>query len=397
MKKVQILLVLSFVFTAFINSYSQTGSALPFLLFNPSPSATAMGDVGVAYNSDEAFNISSNPAHLGAMGKDHNFIASTNLNHYYLFNSFNFGFQFGLDLNKLTGLPLHAGIGYLRQSENLGEFTRTSENGQVIGKFNSYENANSIAIGASLDYWVEISIGLTYKFISSNLTPTDLTELIDGPSRTGALDAGLLISIPILDNYNIFGDVKSDIKANIGYSILNMGNEIEYGREKDPLPLNDRIGYSIKADFKLPINKKDFSILKIDWTAETREFLVNRDSLSTSYANPFSRINLPDNLLLLNNNRNNIQIGYGMKLTAFDFFSYMSGHYENGIYKYSTDGFEISSKGIFNFLIDDSNTGTLGFIKKHFEISYSSAKITNDVREDIELNSISLKINNISF
>jgi hypothetical protein len=362
---------------------------------NPSPAASAMGDIGVAYNPDEAYNIALNPAHLGAMGKEHNFLVSANLSNTYMYNLSNLGFQFGIDLNKLTGLPLHAGFAYLRQSIDLGEFTRTTENGQVIGKFKADENANSIAIGASLDYWVEISFGLTYKFLASNLTPSDIKDI--EPSRTGALDAGLLISIPFLENFNLFGDLKSDIKANIGYSILNMGNKIEYGREADPLPLNDRIGYSIKADFKLPINKIDFSILRIDWTAETREFLVNRDSLGYSYENPFSRINLPENIILLNNKGNNIQIGYGVKLTAFDFLSYMSGHYENGNFKYSTEGFEISSKGIINFLSSYSNNNVISFIKKYIEISYSSAKTTNDVYPSVEFNSINLKINNFSF
>jgi hypothetical protein len=397
MKRTQILLVIFLVIVNVVSSYSQFGTALPFLLMNPSPAATAMGDIGVSYNPDEAYNIAFNPAHLGAMGKEHNFLGSANLSNTYIYNLSNYGFQFGLDLNKLTGLPLHAGIGYLKQSIDLGEFTRTSENGQVIGKFNAYENANSIAIGASLDYWAVISFGLTYKFLVSNLTSSDIYSANGGTARAGAVDAGLLISMPILDNYNIFGDLKSDVKANIGYSILNMGNEIVYSGESDPLPLNDRIGYSIKADFKLPINNIDFSILRIDWTAETRELLVSRDSLGSSYENPFSRINLPENLILLNNKGNNIQVGYGMKLTAFDFISYMSGHYENGIHKYSTDGFEISTKGIFNFLNSYFDNNTISFIKKYIEISYSSAKTTNDVYPTVEFNSLNLKINNISF
>lgn len=396
MKKVNVLLVLSFLFITKINSYSQFGSALPFLLMNSSPSATAMGDIGVAFNPDDAYNIAFNPAHLGALSKKHNFLASAVISNDYIFDKSDLGFQFGLDLKKFTGLPLNAGIGFLRQSVDLGEFTRTAENGQILGKFQSSENANSIAISASLDYFVEISFGLSYKFLSSTLTPSDISENAY-TSSAGALDAGLLLSIPVLHDFSIIGDLKTDIKANIGYSILNIGDEIGNGIESDPLPYNDRIGYSIETDFKLPINKSDFSILKFDWTAETREFLVRRDSLAYSYESPFSRINLPENLILLSKKGQNIQVGYGMRFTVFDTFSYMFGNYHYDDYNYSTSGYEFSTKGIVNFLSSSLDNSTFDFIKKHIEISYTFAEISEYAISGFEMSSLNLKINNLDF
>jgi len=396
MKKTQLLIVVMGLILSISSGYSQYASALPFLLINPSPTATAMGDVGVASNPDDAFNIAMNPAHLGGLSRQHNFLLTTNLTNGYRFDRSDIGLQFGMDLKDITGIPLYAGIGYLRQGIDLGEFNIYDDNGHVLAIFESHESSNSIALGASIDYGVEISLGLTYKFLSSTLRPAGNTS-DDGTSTGGALDAGILFSIPILKKFTIIGDLNTDLMTNIGYSIHNMGDEIEYNREKDPLPFNDRIGYSISANFNLPIENIEYSMLVIDWTAETKEFLVNRDTLSTKYDSPFSNVNIIENIFLLNKTGKGIQVAHGLKLTAFEAFAYMIGKYENDILDYSTSGFEVSTKGIIKFLSNNFDNNIIKYVNNHLEIVYSQVTITNKQNLYINFSALNLRINNINF
>jgi hypothetical protein len=404
MIKVQMLLVLILMFVNFAISYSLNIIGLQFLGKNPSAIATAMGDVGVAYNPDDAFNISLNPAHLGSLRKDNNFLISTNINNTYESNFNDFGIQIGFDLNKQTGLPLYVGIGYLRQGTERESLIFNDINHNIKLVEGRKENSNSIGLGVSLDYWMNISLGFTYKFISSTLYSKNNENTIFNDGSGSALDAGILLSFPILENYNLFGYFKSDIKFNIGYSILNIGSDIKYGNTNVSLPLNDRFGYSFTTDFKLPINKIDFSILRINWTAEARENLTNYgydlETMSFFYKteDPFSKINIPENVFLLNGT-NYIKVCYGMKLTAFNTFSYMFGTYEFNKIKYLTEGFEISTKGVVNYFVNDPNSKIIKFINNHFELCISGAKISsNDIpKYDIEFNSICLKINDMIF
>ncbi len=395
MKKMQLIIVIIGLTLSFTNGYTQGGSALPFLLQNPSPTAADMGDVGVAYNSDDAFNIALNPAHLGGLSRQHNVLLSTNLTNAYIFDNSNIGLQFGMNMKDIIGIPLYAGIGYLRQAIDLGEFNRYDNNGHVLGIFESHESSNSIALGASIDYGVEISFGLTYKFLSSTLIPAN--SAFDGTSTSGAIDAGILFSIPILKKFAIIGDLNTDLKANIGYSIHNMGDEIEYESQSDPLPFHDKMGYSISANFNLPINNIEYSMLKIDWSAETKEFLVNRDTLSTKYDSPFSNINIIENLFLLNKSGIRNQVSHGIKLTAFETFAYMIGKYENDIIDYSTSGFEVSTKGLVKFLSNNVENNIIKFLYNHFEIVYSQVSITNTVYPNVNFSALNLRINNINF
>lgn len=395
MKKYLLIIVVIGLSLSISNTYSQVGSALPFLLQNPSPTAAAMGDVGVAYNSDDAFNIALNPAHLGGLSRQHNFLVSTNLTNSFIYDNSNIGLQFGMDMKDIFGIPLYAGIGYLRQAIDLGEFNRYDNNGHVLGIFESWESSNSIALGASIDYGVEISFGLTYKFLSSTVIPANSSY--DGTSTSSAIDAGILFSIPILKKFAIIGDLNTDLRANFGYSIHNIGDEIVYERQSDPLPYHDRIGYSISANFNLPINNIEYSILAIDWSAEAKEFLVNRDTFSIKYDSPFSNVNIIENLFLLNKSGKRIQVSHGIKLTAFETFAYMTGKYENDIIDYSTSGLEVSTKGIIKFLSNNSNSSFLKYIHNHFEIVYSQVSITNGEYPDLNFSALNLRINNINF
>jgi len=72
---------------------------------------------------------------------------------------------------------------------NLGEFTRTSQDGKTQGQFVSNEFAFSVAFGTEVV--TDLALGANLKYIRSNLTPAF------GPNpaaigNSAALDLGLL-------------------------------------------------------------------------------------------------------------------------------------------------------------------------------------------------------------
>ena len=53
---------------------------------------------------------------------------------------------------------------------NLGEFTRTSENGTVLGTFNANEYSLGLSYGTMIAQ--DLAMGIQLRVIQSDLTPT---------------------------------------------------------------------------------------------------------------------------------------------------------------------------------------------------------------------------------
>ena len=77
-----------------------------------------------------------------------------------------------------------------RTKLDLGKQVRTSERGEVIGTFISAEASNNIGISLALRSVVEIGIGATTKWISSDLAPVGM--------RGRAYDFGLITVVPVV-------------------------------------------------------------------------------------------------------------------------------------------------------------------------------------------------------
>lgn len=379
-----IILNLLLVLLFSIDSSAQGGTAVPFLIMPASPSSIGMGGTGVALPSADAYNVYSNPAQLGINSQTNNFSISfypSNVDFNPEFTTdvtlYNWGFQFGYNFRKDSSrIPLSIGAGFLRQSINLGQFTRTNDSGIVLGKFKSDESANSFIIGAALDYWVKIAAGITFKHISSNLIAV-VQPLSTVEATTGAFDFGVLLSAPVIDNFRLSNSLYLNGNASVGYTLANFGSELDYNGEKDPLPRTARLGYGLNLALKYKFDdRKIFNVISLDWAAEANDILINRDSKGYSYKNMLGDINIIDNVLLLKD-KSTVQSLYGGRISFLETLKISYGHFGDNLFN-KTFGLEMCTDGIFKFLNNSDKYQINNFITNHLSLAYFYGSLTND-------------------
>lgn len=166
--KAKILLIglISFIFLN-NKTYSQGEAAVPFLLLQPSPSLSAMGQTGTALPTEDPFGFLWNPAQLGYTSQTNNlsyifypskidWLPAFNLDIELMGLAFNAGYNF----KDLIGFPISFGFGYSNTEIDFGEFMNTQGEGD---ESRDYYNAYSFGLG--VDYFVQLSIGYTIKDI----------------------------------------------------------------------------------------------------------------------------------------------------------------------------------------------------------------------------------------
>jgi hypothetical protein len=239
-------------------AFSQAGgSAVPFLLISADARACGMGETGTAI----ADNINAIYWNAGGLGFQDSrqitlnfsrWLPQFNADLYYSSGSY------GQFVNALDGM---VAVNFILM--NLGEFTRTSENGTQLGKFRSNEFALSVGYGTMLSD--DIGAGFVLRYIQSNLAPISGTTGGAGTGRSGSFDFGALWKPHKLD---IFGLDLSD-KFNLGLNLQNVGPKVTYLQEADPLPTTLRVGTAIN------VVRDEFNDLTV--TADIAKLLVRRD------------------------------------------------------------------------------------------------------------------------
>jgi len=117
---------------------------------------------------------------------------------------------------------------------NLGETQRTSETGQNLGTFSSYETAITGTYGALINR--HLSLGVALKLAYSNLSPTGAgAEAGSGTATAVAADLGLLYKTPMRG-------------LSLGMNLSNMGPKVSYidRAQADPLPTTLKAGFAYK-------------------------------------------------------------------------------------------------------------------------------------------------------
>jgi hypothetical protein len=110
-------------------TFSQGEAAVPFLLLQPSPSLSAMGQTGTALPTEDPFGFLWNPAQLGYTSQNNNFsfifypskldwLPKFNLDLEVKSLAFNVGYNF----KDIINFPLSVGFGYSYFELNFGEF-----------------------------------------------------------------------------------------------------------------------------------------------------------------------------------------------------------------------------------------------------------------------------------
>ena len=261
-----------------LNLYSQAGgAAVPFLMISPDARASGMGEVGTAI-ADDINAVFWNPAGLGF----HDYFEASDLDEEedipYRQVSLSYSKwlpQFNADLYYAYGTigqffpELDGTVALNFILMNLGDFTRTFENGESGGQFNSNEFAIGVSYGTMIA--TDLALGFQLRYIRSNLAPISNTGGGNeaGVGESASFDLGLLWKPQIL---NVFGLDMSD-KLGLGFNLSNVGPKMTYREESDPLPTMLKLGaaYTFVRD--------DFNDLKV--AMDVGKLLVKRDSLGS--------------------------------------------------------------------------------------------------------------------
>jgi len=223
-------------------------TAVPFMTISPDARSGGMGDVGVAISPD-ANAIHWNVAKLALIEDEIGFSLSytpwlTNLG----INDMSISFLSGyMKINKEQTVGI--GLRYF----DLGDFQFTDDNANIIQDFNprefSFEGSYSRLLSENM------SIGLTLKFIYSNLTGNVFTSTDDSQAGTSfAGDIGWYWNKDI----NLIG---ANTNIALGATITNIGSKMTYSNEdqREFIPTNFRFGSTLTTELD-PYNKFSFSV-----------------------------------------------------------------------------------------------------------------------------------------
>ena len=244
-------------------TYGQAGgAAVPFLLIAPDARAGGMGEVGTAI-ADDINAVFWNPAGLGFQTNTRQIALSFskwlpqfNADLFYSYGTY------GQYVEALDGTIAGTFI-----FMNLGEFTRTAEDGTELGKFRSNEFSVGVSYGTLIGQ--DVTAGVQIKYIQSNLAPAGGQQASAGTGISAAFDLGFLWKPTKL---SLLG-ANLDNVLSLGVNLQNVGPKMTYLNESDPLPTSLRMGIGFK------LVEDEFNDLLI--SADFSKLLVRRDSLGS--------------------------------------------------------------------------------------------------------------------
>lgn len=219
-------------------------TAVPFLMIATDARAGAMGDAGVA-TSPDANSTHWNIAKLAFIKDEVGFSLSYTPWLAKIIND--------MSLSYLTGyykINKEQSVGVSLSYFDLGDIQFTDENAEIIQNFNPREFSFSGSYARLLSE--NMSLGVTLKYIRSNLTGNVFTGSNDGqPGVSLAADLGWYWNKDVGQNSNIA----------IGATIKDIGNKITYSNEdqKEFIPTSFRFGSAYKIGLD-PYNSLTFAL-----------------------------------------------------------------------------------------------------------------------------------------
>lgn len=372
----------------------QGESALLFSTFQQSPLLNGAGRIGTAVLNDDVTGYYLNPAILGFSAKQNHAAVSFMVkdtewpNIYYPgTNSKTFGINLGYNLRSIyPKIPLTIGMGFIHHKFEYGTdinpMSPTASNGI------SYDKYNAFSIGLGYEHFLDFNLGISLKSYESVLGgPSHNSDFRDSPSADGIMfDFGTLINFPISKLYlkntefNLNNSLKilPSTQISLGYSLTNVGDELYYidKTQSDPLSRTERIGYSFNFGFKLEYNNTLFNIIDYSFSGESEDLLIirNRD-YDSEYQSIFGDINLIDHLIKLKGD-NKIIVHKGHIIDLFNTITFTFGSSSGSLNVASnkTNGYKISSEGLFN-LLGLYSTNYLSYVFHHLRIEYIHSDI----------------------
>jgi len=411
-KRIVSLIILS----AFLSSVTlaQGDAALSFLRLPLSPSLNAMGATGTSIPTDDPYGFLFNPAQLGYTSQ------TTNLSFMFYPTKVNWlGFDqlkltsiavnLGYNFKNLVGIPLSIGFGFSNPELNFGESVRVGEDGKPIpnSTFESKDYYNAYSAGIGLDYYVQLSAGITYKDITSILA--DLRSEPDTSNielKTNTLDFGFLLNIPVLKliddklSLNIIDDIpiKPFFNFSTGYSQSNIGDEVFYidQAQSDPLPRTAILGYGISFGLDFLIDKSPFGFIKIEFSVDAEDILIERDMFGFEYQKGIGDIDIGRNIFQIKGD-DKVVTHSGYRIYLMETLGITVGKFSGrGFNLSTTSGIEIRATGLLKMLSKYSSNKVVEFITNHFDLRYYRTTYSpNNFKS--EMDGIALYIKGLEF
>lgn len=251
------------------------GAAVPFLRISPDARSSGMGEVGTAI-ADDINAIYWNPGGLAF----HDFVETelktdaeptpyrqVSLSFSPWLPQFNADlfYSYGTIGQYFEDLDGTLALNFIFM--NLGEFIRTADNGQKLGKFISNEFSIGLSYGTIIA--PDLGVGFQLRYIQSNLAPASVGQQGAGTGRSASFDLGVLWKPQDL---NVLGLDIGD-RLSLGLNLQNVGPKMTYRNESDPLPTTLRLGTAVN------IVKDEFNDLKL--AVDVAKLLVKRDALGS--------------------------------------------------------------------------------------------------------------------
>ena len=410
MKAFKIILV-SFSFLVSSNIFAQSNTAIPMLYLNPSPQLNGMGMVGTGLPTSDPFGFYYNPAQIGYNSQTTNFslqfypskVNWLGLNVASYNNlAFNAGYNFN---NLLNGLSLSAGVGFIHSKMDYAGHLGPSS---YPTSYVSYDEFNAYAFGVGIDYYAQLSLGLTYKKISSVLPVLpQMSTMKTFEANPTVFDYGLLLTVPVLKlidpSFQLFNFKEMPahpyFNFSIGYARLNQGGEVAYiyQAQADPLPRTARLGYSISTGLDIAIKNTSLKFFDYSFTVDADDILIEPNSTSYSYQSGIGDIQIGRNLIELKSS-DKVVVHKGHYFNFFETFSLMIGRFDgNGYYSRKASGWGVSAKGVLKMLKVNLDNNIVDYIADHFDVQYFSTILFQDIQIETNLRSIGLNFTGFFF
>lgn len=373
--------------------FAISNAACLFLLISPSPRANGLGQTFLTLPETDAMIAFYNPAALGLFSLNHRFslgfypqrvswLPGITSDIFYDNKAINAGF-------KLPG-ALSAGIGFQKTYVDLGSQRIMNEAGEVFGPFKTWEKSEAITIGLGWQGEITAGIGLSIKFIDSQLGKSlSQGKSKDVKAEATAFDIGAMAQIPVLDlihqplaiSLSNRGVLKPFVTTRLAYAIWNIGDEITYieASQSDPLPRTARVGLSFDLGMILRQRNLDWTLSSFQWATEAEDLLIKNSmptDNSVEYQTGFGDIHFFHDLFG-GKNASIIQMR-GWQINFLEIVSLQQGRYEDleGQVRYTTRGIGVALAGwlkLASQLFPESRT--LRLVTDHFDLQYQWSKL----------------------
>lgn len=387
----------------------------------PSPAANAMGGAGVAVLSTDPDKAFFNPALIGfgERGLALSAYAIPLRDEVDFFTEYEaLAASLSYDVSALIGAPVSIGLGYSNRTADLGEFIRVLEEGNTpVERVNRRQSSSAWTLGVGVDYIVKAGIGITLQSISDCTTvlevfePKASTAIFPTDVDLTAIDYGIFVSLPVIDvlestlNKKLTIGEKLTPNANIslGYSVTNIGDEVDYGFEGGPtlpMPRMSKLGYSVDAHLDYVYKKIPFRLMSLVWTREVNDLLVARNNGEDfTHQTPLSDVQF-FNELILGKERLPNQLRSGWRIGMLEAFELSGGQYSiaevDGIELRSAHGFAVRLKGLLKATESFIASTALQFIRKHFDARFLVSRYGGrSPAFDVEYTTLLLTVENI--